>query len=59
MYIKEPAILGNANKALINFLSDRFQVKKSAIEIRKGLSHKSKILFIQNIDMSTITKKII
>ena len=59
VYIKEPAVLGSANKALVNFLSDCLQVKKSFIEIKKGLGHKSKVLFIQNVDISAIAKKII
>lgn len=59
IYIKEPAVSGNANKALVNFLSEYLSVSKSSIEIKKGLMQKDKTLFIQDIDMNSVIKKII
>ena len=46
IYIKEPAVDGKANKALVEILSDYFQVKKSDISIVKGIKSRQKIIKI-------------
>jgi uncharacterized protein YggU (UPF0235/DUF167 family) len=37
VYLTEPAVDGKANRALIRFLADYFNLRKSQIEITKGL----------------------
>ena len=46
IYITALAIDGKANKALIAYLSDHFNVKKSQIEIIKGLKSQHKTISI-------------
>ena len=40
---------GKANKALIEFLSEKFKIPKSSFEILKGTSTKDKTILITNI----------
>ena len=49
VYLTAPAVDGKANKALIEFLSEYFQVSKSQIEIIKGLKSRSKTITISSI----------
>lgn len=44
--IKAPQIEGKANKALIDFLSEEFNVAKSCITIKSGIFAKTKIVEI-------------
>ncbi len=44
--IKAPQIEGKANKALIDFLSEEFNVPKSCINIKSGIFAKTKIVEI-------------
>jgi uncharacterized protein (TIGR00251 family) len=44
--IKAPAIDNKANNALIEFLSEHYQVKKSQVEIVKGLKSNNKLVQI-------------
>ena len=46
VYLKAPAVDGKANQALIEFLADHFSVKKSAVEIIKGLKSRHKTINI-------------
>lgn len=64
IYIKAPAVEGKANKALIDFFSEIFKIKKSSLRIKKGTTQKYKILEIlcsQNYLMvqKTIEQKIL
>ena len=49
VYVNAPAVDGKANKALIVLLADYFQVRKSQIEITKGLKSKHKTISIKGI----------
>lgn len=49
IYIKSQAIDGKANKELIKFLSEIFQVSSSSITIDKGLLSRDKLVKIRNI----------
>lgn len=49
VYLNAPAVNGKANKALIEFLAGHFSVKKSAIEIIKGLKSPRKTINIKGI----------
>ena len=44
IHLKEKAIKGKANKALIELLAEHFGKKKSAIAIEKGISSNNKII---------------
>lgn len=44
VYLREKAINGRANKALIELLSDFFGTKKSRIRIVRGLKSREKIV---------------
>ena len=49
VYISAPAVDGKANKALIDILAQHFQVRKSQIEIIKGLKSRHKTISIKGI----------
>ncbi len=49
VYLTSPAHEGKANKALIEFLAEHFQVAKSRIEIIKGLKLRNKTINILGI----------
>ena len=49
VYLTAPAIDGKANKALCEILSKHFQIKKSQIEIIKGLKSRIKVIMINGI----------
>lgn len=44
--VKEPAIEGKANEAVIKLLAEHFKVPKSNIKIIRGLKSKNKIIDI-------------
>jgi uncharacterized protein (TIGR00251 family) len=46
--VKEPALEGKANKAVITELSKYYEVPKSAIELKTGSNSKHKIFEISN-----------
>ncbi len=46
VYLRVPPIEGKANKALIGLLADHFNVRKSQIEITKGLQSRNKTITI-------------
>ena len=49
VYLTAPAVDGKANRALVEFLADHFNVKKSQIEIIKGLQSRQKTININGI----------
>ena len=49
VHLCAPAVDGKANKALIDFLAEHFRVRKSQIEIIKGLKSRHKMISIKNI----------
>ena len=49
IYLTAPAQEGRANDALIDFLAGHFGVKRSAIEIVKGLKSRHKVVSILGI----------
>ena len=49
VYLTAPPVDGKANEALIEFLSDHFDVPKREIEIIKGLKSRHKIIKIENV----------
>lgn len=59
IYIKAPAVEGKANKALIDFFSETFKIKKSSLRIKKGATQKYKILeILHQEDLTTVQKTI-
>jgi uncharacterized protein len=46
VYLTAPAVDGKANKALIKFLADYYDVKKREIRIVKGLKSRNKVVQI-------------
>ena len=44
VYLKSPPIDGQANQELIKLLAKRFQVSKSNISIKSGLSSRNKLV---------------
>ena len=46
VHLKSPPIDGKANKELIELLAEKFQVTKSQIRIKSGLSSKTKLIEI-------------
>ena len=51
--LKAVPIKGQANKELIKFLSKKYNVSKSNIEIIKGLTSKDKLVRIYNLKSKT------
>ena len=49
VYTTAPAVEGKANKAIVPILSKYLVVKKSQIEIIKGLKSRSKIVIIKDL----------
>lgn len=52
--LRAPAVDGQANKALIAFLADLFQIKKRDISILSGETSREKKLCFQNADFEKI-----
>lgn len=46
IYLTSPPVEGKANKALVDFLSEHFKVKKNKIKIVKGLKSRDKLVEI-------------
>jgi uncharacterized protein len=46
VYIKEPAVEGKANRAVLRALADRFSVAQSSIVLKSGARSKIKIFKI-------------
>ena len=49
VYLTAPAVDGKANKALISFLAEYWNVRKSRIEITKGLKSREKVVRISEL----------
>ncbi len=49
VYLTATAVDGKANEALIKFLAEQYEVRKSQIEIIKGLKSRRKIIIIRDI----------
>ena len=49
IYLQAPALEGKANQALVEFLAEYLNVKKSQIEIIKGLKSRDKIVNIKGV----------
>ena len=50
VYLTAPPVEGKANQALIEFLAEYFQVKRSLVKIIKGLKSRDKIVEIPAIE---------
>lgn len=46
VYVREPALDGKANKAVIELLSDYYDVPKTRIEIVRGLTNPIKVISV-------------
>lgn len=44
VYLTAPAVEGKANRALIEFLAEHFNIKKRQIKIVKGLRSRNKVV---------------
>ena len=49
IYLTAPAVDGKANKALVDFLSGYYKIKKSNISIIKGLKSRYKTIIIEGL----------
>jgi len=56
--LNAPPVDGKANKALIIFLSEFFDISKSKIEIIKGIKGRHKIIKIKKMSYKTIETKL-
>ncbi len=54
-----PPVDGEANQALINFLSSYFKIPKRNITLLKGETSRHKLVEIQGIDKTTLTKLVL
>ena len=57
--LKAAPVEGQANKALIEFLSEILDTEKSNIEIVAGQSGRDKLVTILDLDSDTVQKKIL
>ncbi len=56
--ISAQPVKGKANKSLIEFLSKVFKIRKSAINIEKGLTSKKKTILIEGITQAQILERL-
>ena len=49
VHLSAPAVDGKANRALVDLLAEHFRVRKSQIEITKGLKSRHKTISIEGI----------
>jgi len=56
--ISAPPVDGKANKALIEFLSKFFGIRKSAITIEKGETGKKKTILLEGMTQSQIQERL-
>ena len=49
VYLTAPPVEGKANEALIEFLAGHFGIRKSQIEIIKGLKSRNKVIIIKDV----------
>ncbi len=56
--LKAPPVDGAANKALIGFLSDVFDVPKSAISIELGASGRTKRVEVAGVDDAELSRRL-
>ena len=49
VHLKSPPVDGKANEELIKLLADKFDVPKSCITIKSGLTSRQKLIEIDNI----------
>ena len=54
--LASPPVEGKANESLISFLSNQLNVKKSSIQILKGLKSKIKLMQVKNISKDALLK---
>ncbi|OGC32504.1 YggU family protein [candidate division WOR-1 bacterium RIFOXYB2_FULL_48_7] len=47
VYLTAPAVDGKANQALIAFLAEHFQTKKSAVSILRGEKSRQKLIYVK------------
>lgn len=57
--IAAPPDKGRANKELIDFLSDRLGVRKSAVTIIKGETGRNKVIDIEGMDRQQALKRLL
>ena len=57
--LKAPPVDGAANKALIGFLSDVFDVPKSAISIELGASGRTKRVEVAGVDDAELSRRLL
>lgn len=48
VYLREPAVEGKANRALIKLLADYYEVPKTSVTIVSGLKSRNKIVRIDS-----------
>lgn len=56
--VREKALDGLANKALIKSLSDMLDLPKSSISIRRGLRSRNKVVFLAGVNKEQILERI-
>jgi uncharacterized protein len=49
IYLTAPPVEGKANEALVGVLADHFGIRKSQIEIIKGLKSRNKVINIKDV----------
>lgn len=49
IHLTAPAVDGKANKALVAFLSEYYNINKNSINIIKGLKSRHKVIIIESI----------
>ncbi|MBU0630873.1 MAG: DUF167 domain-containing protein [Candidatus Margulisbacteria bacterium] len=49
VYLLAPPVEGAANEALVNFLAEHYQIKKSAVRIISGAKSRTKIVEIKGV----------
>ncbi len=56
--VTAPPVEGKANKGLVDFLSDKLDVAKSAVTISRGLTGRNKIVIIEGLAPAEVTRRL-
>ena len=56
--VAAPPVEGKANKALVDFLSDKLDVSKSTVTISRGLTGRNKVVIIEGLTPAEVTRRL-
>lgn len=58
VFVKEPALDGKANDAVIDLIAEHFKCQRRSVTMQSGHTQKLKTLFIEGISMDAMIQKL-